>query len=81
MSAPPEGKVLTLDLAGLKCPLPVLKLRRAMQDLPHGVFIEVIASDPMTRLDVPQLVNELEGHLVSAEIRGGLYHFVVQSKG
>ena len=79
MSAPPEGIALTLDLGGLKCPLPVLKIRRAMQDMPRGVFIEVIASDPMTQLDVPQLVAEQQARLVSAEQRGGLFHFLIQS--
>jgi tRNA 2-thiouridine synthesizing protein A len=36
----------TLDATGLLCPLPVLKARRALRDLPAGGVLEVLATDP-----------------------------------
>ena len=36
----------TLDAKGLSCPLPVLKARRAMQELKPGDILEVHATDP-----------------------------------
>ena len=36
----------TLDARGLKCPLPVLKARRALKDLPAGGLLRVLATDP-----------------------------------
>ncbi len=35
-----------LDVRGLKCPLPVLKARRAMREVPVGEMLTVITSDP-----------------------------------
>jgi tRNA 2-thiouridine synthesizing protein A len=36
----------TLDATGLLCPLPVLKARRALRDVPAGGILEVLATDP-----------------------------------
>src|SRR5256885_11516111 len=36
----------TLDAAGLLCPLPVLKARRALKAVPPGGILEVLATDP-----------------------------------
>jgi tRNA 2-thiouridine synthesizing protein A len=35
-----------LDAKGLRCPLPVLKARKAMKDLPVGGTLRVLATDP-----------------------------------
>lgn len=35
-----------LDTKGLKCPLPVLKARKAMRDVPAGGVLRVLATDP-----------------------------------
>jgi tRNA 2-thiouridine synthesizing protein A len=37
---------VVLDTKGLKCPLPVLKARKAMKDLPSGAVLRVLATDP-----------------------------------
>ena len=39
------------DYSGLKCPLPVLKARRALKELPAGAVISIIADDPAAPLD------------------------------
>ena len=36
-----------LDLAGLKCPLPALKTRKALKTLPPGHRLEVLCTDPL----------------------------------
>ena len=36
----------TLDTKGLNCPLPILKTKKAMQDVPNGGTLEVLATDP-----------------------------------
>lgn len=51
----------SLDLKGLKCPLPVLKARRAIKDMSPGDKLEVIASDPAAQLDFPHFC-ETSGH-------------------
>jgi tRNA 2-thiouridine synthesizing protein A len=35
-----------LDLKGLSCPLPILRTRKALKDLPAGATLQVLATDP-----------------------------------
>jgi tRNA 2-thiouridine synthesizing protein A len=37
---------IVLDCKGLKCPLPVLKARKAMKQVPAGGVLRVLATDP-----------------------------------
>jgi tRNA 2-thiouridine synthesizing protein A len=55
----------TLDLRGLKCPLPALMTRRTMARLAPGTAITVLTSDPLAVLDIPHMCNE-EGHAVES---------------
>jgi tRNA 2-thiouridine synthesizing protein A len=47
-----------LDLTGLKCPLPALKTRKALKGLPPGGFLEVRCTDPLSMIDIPNLIRE-----------------------
>jgi tRNA 2-thiouridine synthesizing protein A len=47
-----------LDLAGLKCPLPALKTRKALKSLAAGDRLEVLCTDPLSVIDIPNLIRE-----------------------
>lgn len=47
-----------LDLTGLKCPLPVLKTRKALKTLTAGDRLEVHCTDPLSVIDIPNLIRE-----------------------
>jgi tRNA 2-thiouridine synthesizing protein A len=47
-----------LDLTGLKCPLPALKTRKALKALTPGDFLEVRCTDPLSVIDIPNLIRE-----------------------
>jgi len=47
-----------LDLTGLKCPLPALKTRKALKALQPGDFLEVRCTDPLSVIDIPNLIRE-----------------------
>lgn len=47
-----------LDLAGLKCPLPALKTRKALKSLSAGDRLEVLCTDPLSVIDIPNLIRE-----------------------
>ena len=51
----------TLDLSGLLCPLPVLKARKRLEAMSSGRILKVIATDPMSAIDMPHFCNE-QGH-------------------
>jgi len=48
----------TLDLTGLKCPLPALKTRKALKPLTAGDRLEVYCTDPLSVIDIPNLIRE-----------------------
>lgn len=67
-----------LDLRGLKCPLPVLKTRKAMTSLEAGSLVSVETTDPLAGLDIPHFCNE-DGHfLVSQEKTDAGHRFVIR---
>lgn len=47
-----------LDLSGLKCPLPVLRTRKALLSIAPGERLLVICTDPLAGIDVPNLIRE-----------------------
>ena len=47
-----------LDLSGLKCPLPALKTRKALKPLKPGDRLEVHCTDPLSVIDIPNLIRE-----------------------
>jgi tRNA 2-thiouridine synthesizing protein A len=55
----------TLDLGGLKCPLPALMARRALARLPPGAVMTVRATDPLAVVDIPHMCGE-DGHTVES---------------
>ena len=47
-----------LDLSGLRCPLPALKTRKALKSIVPGGFLEVLCTDPLSVIDIPNLIRE-----------------------
>jgi tRNA 2-thiouridine synthesizing protein A len=48
----------TLDLRGLKCPMPALLARRALERAKPGDAIEVMTDDPMALVDMPHMCRQ-----------------------
>lgn len=66
-----------LDLRGLKCPLPALKLRKVLGRLAHGDVVIVQCTDPMAAIDIPHLLAETGDALLAQERGEGLLTFRV----
>jgi len=64
------GDGLVVDARGTRCPVPVLRLARAVRDLPPGSVATVLASDPAVEHDVPAWAG-MRGHVVEAVERTG----------
>ncbi|WP_203738853.1 sulfurtransferase TusA family protein [Actinoplanes cyaneus] len=45
--------MITLDCLGQKCPLPIIKLARAMPGVAIGGVVRVLADDPAAANDIP----------------------------
>lgn len=48
----------TLNLRGLKCPLPTLRARKALGGMQPGDILIVECTDPLTAIDIPNLINQ-----------------------
>ncbi len=60
----PSEEIL-VDARGHRCPVPTLRLRRALEAAPAGARVRLLADDPMARIDVPHFAAE--GGFVVAE--------------
>ena len=56
MSGDPTDTLV--DARGHHCPVPTLRLRRALEAAPDGSVVRLLADDPMARIDVPHFVRE-----------------------
>ena len=71
---------IMLDTRGLKCPLPVLRARKAMQGVPAGEVLQVLATDPGTVRDF-QAFCEATGHeLVDRSEEAGEFTFRIRKR-
>ena len=70
----------TLDLRGLKCPLPAMLARKALARLPSGTALTVLADDPLAVVDIPHMCHD-EGHtLDGVASRDGYSEFLLRVK-
>jgi tRNA 2-thiouridine synthesizing protein A len=69
-----------LDLSGLLCPLPVLRARKRLESMPVGAVLKVIATDPMSAIDMPHFCNE-QGHTLLGQSQdSGAFIFRIRRK-
>lgn len=62
-----------IDARGHQCPVPTLKLRRALEESSPGAVLALLATDPMARIDAPHLMASVGGLVLSiAEDEGVL---------
>ena len=70
MARKSQGILETLDLRGLKCPLPALYARKRLERGGPGAQIAVVTDDPMAPIDVPHMCRS-EGFAVITVARDG----------
>jgi tRNA 2-thiouridine synthesizing protein A len=68
----------TLNLRGLKCPLPALRARKALSKIPAGDLLIVECTDPLAELDIPNLVRETGDALEGASNDGDVLVFRIR---
>lgn len=69
-----------LDATGLFCPEPVMLLHNKVRDLPAGGLLQVTASDPSTRRDIPKFCLFLGHELLRQEEQDGNYLYWIRKK-
>ena len=52
---------LEVDASGLNCPLPLLRLKKALMEVQSGEVVKIIATDPAAHLDIGVYIDQT-GH-------------------
>jgi tRNA 2-thiouridine synthesizing protein A len=69
-----------MDLRGLKCPLPALRVRKMLSSLKSGDLIVAECTDPLTAIDIPNLLRETGDALEDKGAAEGLLTFKIRKK-
>ncbi len=71
---------VVLDTKGMNCPIPVLKTKKAIDGIQSGQVIEVIATDPGSKSDIPALLKRLGHELIQTKENGTVIEFFIRKK-
>jgi tRNA 2-thiouridine synthesizing protein A len=71
---------VVLDTSGLNCPLPIIRIKRAMDTMKRGQILEVISTDPGTVADVPAFLNRLGHELLGTTQKEKSFYFYIKKK-
>jgi tRNA 2-thiouridine synthesizing protein A len=69
-----------LDARGLSCPLPILKTKKALNELASGQVLKVIATDPGSVKDMQAFANQTGNALVESGEENKDYFFFLKKK-
>jgi len=69
-----------MNLRGLKCPLPALRVRKALSGLQRGDLIVAECTDPLTAIDIPNLLRQTGDTLEGKDDAGGVLTFRTRKK-
>lgn len=69
---------VTLDAKGLNCPLPILKARKALKDVPAGGTLEVLSTDPGSVADFQAFCRQTGNELLESSIDETVYRFLIK---
>jgi tRNA 2-thiouridine synthesizing protein A len=65
-----------LDCRGLKCPLPVLRIEKRLEQMATGARLDVLATDPVAKIDIPLLCRQ-KGHACTVTGEGEVTRFAI----
>ena len=67
-----------LDTKGMNCPIPILKAKKALNDVPVGEVLEIHATDPGAVADFEAFCRQTGNELVEWAEDGGIYSFHIK---
>ena len=70
----------TINLRGLKCPLPALRARKALSAMQSGDLLIAECTDPLTAIDIPNLLSQTGDTLEASSRDGKVLVFRIRKK-
>jgi tRNA 2-thiouridine synthesizing protein A len=68
----------TLDAKGLNCPLPILKAKKAILEVPKDGTLEVLSTDPGSVADFQAFCRTTGNTMLETGESAGVYRFVIK---
>lgn len=68
---------ILVDARGHRCPVPTLRLRRALEAAPPGARVRLLADDPLAQIDVPHFAAQTGARLLEQVESGEGLSFLV----
>ena len=68
---------ILVDARGHRCPVPTLRLRRALEQAPPGARVRLLADDPLARIDVPHFAGQIGAQVLEQGESAGALSFLV----
>ncbi|WP_445402142.1 sulfurtransferase TusA [Zobellella sp. An-6] len=68
----------SLDATGLRCPEPVMMVRKQVRNMTSGETLLVTADDPSTTRDIPSFCRFMDHVLLSSQVEQLPYQFLIQ---
>lgn len=69
---------VTIDLKGLSCPMPILKIKKQLKDMNSGQVLLAVGTDTGTRNDIGRTCKK-DGHeLLGIDEEGGVFKFYIK---
>ncbi|WP_374570730.1 sulfurtransferase TusA family protein [Phenylobacterium sp.] len=68
---------ILVDARGHRCPVPTLRLRRALEQAGPGARLRLLADDPLARIDVPHFLSGVGAELLETADADGVLSFLI----
>jgi tRNA 2-thiouridine synthesizing protein A len=76
-----ENEEIVVDARGHRCPVPTLRLRRALEAAGPGARVRLYADDPLARIDVPHFAAQIGAVVAEQDEVDGALRFLVVKAG
>ncbi|QYK01438.1 sulfurtransferase TusA [Shewanella psychrotolerans] len=67
-----------LDALGLRCPEPVMMVRKSVRKMQDGETLLIIADDPATTRDIPSFCEFMDHTLIASETSAPPYRYLIK---
>jgi TusA-related sulfurtransferase len=80
MSESEENHTVLLDARGLTCPMPLLKAKKALNEMAAEELLRVLATDPGSVRDFEVFARQSGNELLEADHDGEVYRYLLKKR-
>jgi len=71
----------TLDCKGLYCPMPIVKMKKALNGMAEGEIVKILATDPGSKRDFEAFCRKTGNKLLASSQEDGVFTYIVEKVG